>query len=376
MRVLKLFLIKEFHQFSRDPKMFMVVLVVPVIQLIFLGYAANRDLNNVSTAILDNDKSAASRDFIDDFEKSGYFTIKYYADNYDNLTREIDDGNVLIGIVIGKDFEKKINTNSSADVLVIFDGSDGNKAAVAAGYVQTIASGFAKTIVLEKLEKSGMKEPLVASIEAETRIWYNPELLTRIFMLPGIVGLILIVITTSMTSLAIVKERELGTLEQLLVTPIKPYQMILGKLIPFSMIGLVSMTLVISVMTLWFGIAVKGSMTLLFLSSFVFMLSTLGLGMFVSTISKTQQQAMITAAFLIIMPMIFLSGFTFPIENMPLEIQYISYAVPLRYFLIIIRGIVIKGLGIGDLWEELLILFLMGATIMIASSFRFKKKLG
>lgn len=375
MKILKVFIIKELLQFKRDPKMFMVVLIAPVIQLIFLGYAANRDIKNIHTVLIDRDRSVMSRNFIAGFEKSGYFTVDYIAESYDQMQKLIDEGKVLIGITIPNDFEKNLNTRKTATVQLIFDGSDGNKASIAAGYVQNIIAGFSKNISIEEIERAGIKTSLVSSIDAETRVWYNPELTTRNYMLPSIVGLILIIITTNMTSLAIVKEREIGTLEQLLVTPIKPSQMILGKLIPFSILGIVAVTLVLSVMRFWFGIEVKGSVIFLFFCSFVFMLSTLGLGLFVSTISRTQQQAMITSAFLVIMPMIFLSGFSFPIENMPDVIQWITYIIPLKYFIIIIRGIVTKGLGMSDLWREVLVLFGMGVAILIFSSLRFNKRL-
>lgn len=375
MRILKIFLIKELLQFKRDPKMFMVVLIAPVIQLVFLGYAANRDIKNIETAVYDMDKSESSRRYTEMFGSSGYFDIKYKVNDYRELTELVDEGKAFTGIVIEKDFEKNISLQRSADVQIIIDGSDGNKASIAAGYIQNISSDFSKEVSVEVMEKSGVKIPPFGSVETVSRVWYNPELSTRNYMLPGIVGLILIIITTSLTSLAIVKERELGTLEQLIVTPVKPYQMITGKLIPFAMLGIISMTLVLSVMIFWFGIKVKGSILFLFISSFIFMLSTLGLGLFVSTISKTQQQAMITAAFLVIMPMIFLSGFTFPIENMPVIIQYITYIIPLKYFFIIIRGVVLKGLGFYDLWKECLVLLFMGIVIMIFSSLRFSKRL-
>lgn len=375
MKMLKIFIVKEFLQFKRDPKMFMVVLIAPIIQLIFLGYAATRDIKNIHTALIDRDKSSLSRDFVSDFEKSGYFSIDFYPESYDEMTRLIDEGKVLTGMVIPEGFEKDINLGTTANVQMIFDGSDGNKASIAAGYVATITSGFSKKISIERIERSGIKTSIAGSIEPIARVWYNPTLTTRNYMLPGIAGLILIIITLNLTSLAIVKEREIGTLEQLLVTPIKPYQMILGKLVPFTILGFVAMTLVLSVMRFWFEIPVKGSILFLFLSSFVFMLSTLGLGLFVSTISRTQQQAMITSAFLVIMPMIFLSGFSFPIENMPKFIQYITYLIPLKYFLIIIRGIILKGIGFFDLWRELLVLFFMGVTILVLSSLRFRKRL-
>ncbi len=375
MNILKIFLVKEFLQFIRDPKMFIVVIVAPVIQLIFLGYASNRDINNVQTVVFDRDRSESSREFVRNFEKSGYFSMDYYVSDYNEMSRLIDNGKAITGIVIPENFEKDLNTRVTAKVQFIIDGSDGNKASIAAGYIQNIASAFSNNIAVENIEQAGIKTSIAGTIEPVSRIWYNADLSTRNYMLPGIVGLILIIITTNLSSLAIVKEREIGTLEQLIVTPVKPYQIILGKLIPFAILGIVSMTLVLSVMTFWFGIYVKGSLTFLFVSSFIFMLSTLGLGLFVSTISRTQQQAMITAAFLVIMPMIFLSGFSFPVENMPVIIQYVTYFIPLRYFLVIIRGIVLKGLGLSELWIECTVLLSMGVFILISSSLRFRKRL-
>jgi len=375
MNILKIFLVKEFLQFIRDPKMFMIVIVAPVIQLIFLGYAANRDIKNVQTVVFDRDRSESSRQFVRNFEKSGYFSMDYFVSDYNELSRLIDNGKAITGIVIPENFEKDLNTGVTAKVQFIIDGSDGNKASIAAGYIQNIASAYSKNIAVENIEKAGIKTSIAGTIEPVSRIWYNADLSTRNYMLPGIVGLILIIITTNLSSLAIVKEREIGTLEQLIVTPVKPYQIILGKLIPFAILGIVSMTLVLSVMTFWFGIYVKGSLIFLFVSSFIFMLSTLGLGLFVSTISRTQQQAMITAAFLVIMPMIFLSGFSFPVENMPVIIQYVTYLIPLKYFLVIIRGIVLKGLGLSELWIECTVLLSMGIFILISSSLRFRKRL-
>lgn len=375
MQLLIQFIKKELIQFRRDPKMFAVVLVLPVLQLIMLGYAANFDLNTIHTAVLDRDKSETSRELIQRFEKSGYFNIDFNVSSYDELTDLLDKGKVLTAIVIPTDYEKKINSNQTASVQLIFDGSDGNKAAIAAGYSAGIVSGYAQNLLFERAERTGRKTTIVGTINPEVRIWYNPNLTTRNYMLPGIVGLIILIVTTSLTSLAIVKEREVGTLEQLIVTPVKPYQMILGKFIPFIIIGLVSCTIVLSVMRFWFGIEVKGSIAFLFLCTFVYMLSTLGLGLFVSTISKTQQQAMMTSAFGVLLPMLFFSGFIFPIENMPDVVQYITYAIPLKYFITMIRGIVLKGNGIADLWQDLVILFGIGVFILVLSSLRFNKKL-
>ena len=366
---------KEFLQFKRDPKMFAIILVAPVIQLIFLGYAANLDVEKVHTAIFDQDKTETSRNYIEQFKGSGYFTFDYYVNNYDELQDKIDNGKVILGLVIEKGFEEKINRRETANLQAIFDGSDGNTASIAAGYAQLVTTNFSKSIVTEYLDKMGRKINPAGSVSAETRVWYNPELKTRVFMVPGIVGLLLMMVTLILTSLAIVKEKEIGTLEQLIVTPIKPLQLIIGKLIPFALLGFVSVIIIINAMAIIFNIAVRGSIILLFVSTFIYILSTLGLGLFVSTISKTQQQAMMLAIFVVMMPMVYLSGFAFPIENMPKFIQYITYLIPLRYFMTIIRGIILKGIGFAELWPNLLALFVIGAGILFLSAMRFRKRL-
>ncbi|OGU36192.1 MAG: ABC transporter [Ignavibacteria bacterium GWB2_35_6b] len=366
---------KEFLQFKRDPKMFAIILVAPVIQLIFLGYAANLDVEKVHTAIFDQDKTETSRNYIEQFKGSGYFTFDYYVNNYDELQDKIDNGKVILGLVIEKGFEEKINRRETANLQAIFDGSDGNTASIAAGYAQLVTTNFSKSIVTEYLDKMGRKIKPAGSVSAETRVWYNPELKTRVFMVPGIVGLLLMMVTLILTSLAIVKEKEIGTLEQLIVTPIKPLQLIIGKLIPFALLGFVSVIIIINAMAIIFNIAVRGSIILLFVSTFIYILSTLGLGLFVSTISKTQQQAMMLAIFVVMMPMVYLSGFAFPIENMPKFIQYITYLIPLRYFMTIIRGIILKGIGFAELWPNLLALFVIGAGILFLSAMRFRKRL-
>jgi len=368
------FIKKEFLQFKRDPKMFALILVAPIIQLTLLGFAANFDVNIVHTAVYDMDKTEASRNYIESFKATGYFSFDYYVDNYEELTNHIDNANVILGIVIPNDFEKKINRRETTQVQAIFDGSDGNSASIAAGYLQGVTQKYSKQIITDIRNKLGIKVIPVGSVVSETRVWYNPELKTRNFMVPGIVGLLLMIVTLILTSLAVVKEKEIGTLEQLIVTPIKSFQMIIGKLVPFVLLGFVAVIMVITAMHFIFSIDVKGSIVLLFASSFVFILSTLGLGLFVSTVSKTQQQAMMLAIFLIMMPMVFLSGFTFPIENMPEVIQWITYIIPLRYFMTIIRGVVLKGVGLADLWQELLAMFAIGVMILGLSVMRFHKR--
>lgn len=369
------FIKKEFLQFKRDPKMFGIILVAPVIQLIFLGYAANLDIDHIKMIVLDNDKTTTSRQFIERFTSSKYFNLVEYADNYQNITQSLDNGKSIVAIVIPNDFEKKINRKENVKVQAIFDGSDGNTASISAGYIQFIIMRYSQNIITDFMQRSGRLIKPAGNLTAETRIWYNPTLKTRNYMVPGIVGLLLSIITLLLTSLAVVKEKEIGTMEQLVVTPLKSYQLIIGKLVPFIILGFISVIIVLTAMRFIFDIPVKGSISFLFFSSFLYILSTLGLGLFVSTISKTQQQAMMIAIFAVMMPMVFLSGFAFPVENMPKIIQVISYAIPLKYFNTIIRGIILKGLGFADLWIEAMVLFVMGLVILFLSSLRFHKNM-
>ncbi len=367
--------IKEFLQLKRDPVLYRIVFLAPILQLVLLGYAANMDVNTVHTAIFDQDKTAASRDYIQRFERSGYFEIDDYVDTYQQVTNEINKGNVLWALVIPKDFEKDIETRKPAPVQAIFDGSDGNKTSIAFGYVQNITANYAQNILLQIADKTGRKNSIAGSLEPVIRVWYNPDLKTRVFMVPSIMGLILMIITIILMSMAIVKEREIGTLEQLIVTPIKPYQLIIGKLIPFVILGFIDILIVQSIMVFWFGIVIRGSFIFLVFASFLFILSTLGIGLFLSTISKTQQQAMMVAQFAIMMPFIYLSGFSFPIENMPRIVQYITYLIPLRYYITILRAVILKGASFRELLPETGMLLIMGILILVASAMRFKKRL-
>lgn len=369
------FVKKEFLQFKRDPKMFGIILIAPVIQLIFLGYAANLDIEKIKLIVFDQDRTSTSRKLIEDLTSSGYFVIKDNVDNYKSVEQNLDFNKAVVALVIPGDFEKNLNRKQPAKLQAIFDAADGNTASISAGYLQQIVLQFSKTTSFEMMLKSGNVFTPVGNITPEIRIWYNPTLKTRNYMVPGIVGLLLSIVTLLLTSLAIVKEKEIGTMEQLIVTPLKPYQIIIGKLIPFILLGFLSIVIVLTAMRFIFDIPVKGSISFLFLSAFFYILSTLGLGLFVSTISKTQQQAMMIAVFAVMMPMVFLSGFAFPIENMPEIIQYISYVIPLKYFINIIRGVISKGLGFSELWINALVLLVMGLAILILSSLRFQRRL-
>jgi ABC-2 type transport system permease protein len=375
MKIIRSIFIKELLQLRRDRRLFGIVFLAPVIQLVLLGYAANMDVNTVHTAVFDQDKSAASRDFIQKFESSGYFEIDDYVDSYHQITRDINDGSVLWALIIPKDFEQNIKRMQTTPIQAIMDGSDGNKSSIALGYIQGIISNYSKEIMIQATNQAGMKINVAGNINSVVRVWYNPELKTRVFMLPNIMGLILVAIITVLMTMAIVKEREIGTLEQLIVTPIKPWQLIIGKTIPFIMVGFIDSLVAIAVMVLWFGIVIKGSFIFLLFASLIFVLSILGIGLFVSTISKTQQQAMMVAQFGLLLPMIYLSGFAFPIENMPGWLQPVTYLIPLRYYIIILRGIILRGASFVELLPDTIMLLVLGVVILAASVFRFKKKL-
>ncbi|MFA8341882.1 MAG: ABC transporter permease [Rhodothermaceae bacterium] len=366
---------KEFLQFKRDPKMFAMIIIAPIIQLIFLGYAANLDVETVKLAFFDQDKTETSRALIRKYEATGYIVAEHYIDNYDDAEELLNKGEVIGVIVIPVDFEKRIERNETVAVQGLFDGTDGNTTSISAGYVASTTGSFSFDLVNDFINKNGKELNTTGNLEAEIRVWYNPELKSRVFMVPGIVGLLLMIITLVLTSLAVVKEKEIGTLEQLIVTPIKPIQLLIGKLVPFGILGFVSVLVVLLAMYLIFGIAVRGNIIFLLFASLLFIFSTLGLGLFVSTISKTQQQAMMLAIFAGMMPMVYFSGFAFPLENMPEIIQKLAYIIPLKYFITIIRGVILKGIGFTELWFDLMMLVIIGFSILFISSMRFSKKL-
>jgi ABC-2 type transport system permease protein len=328
-------------------------------------------VKNVSMVLCDLDKSAESRAFIEKFTNSGYFTIEYSTEDYNAVQHYIDEHQVNVGIVIPPKFSDKLLRQEPAKIQVLLDGSEGNTAAIVMGYINQIIASYSKGILTEI---TGSPQSFGA-IDVQTRTWFNAALKSRNYMVPGVLVMILLITTMNLTSMAIVKEKEIGTLEQLMVTPITPTELILGKLVPFTMIGIVDLTIVVLVMVFGYGIPIKGSYFTLAAYSAFFLMTTLGLGLFVSTVSRTQQQAMMTSQFFVIMPMMYLSGFTFPVDNMPKALQMLSLALPMRYFLTVVRSVTLKGVGFSNLWTEAGALIFMGATILTASILRFKTKL-
>jgi ABC-2 type transport system permease protein len=364
---------KEFIQLRRDPRMLFILFISPVLQLILLGYAANLDVKNTPVVFCDLDSSAASRNFISQFPYSGYFTLEAVVNRLADIDDYIIKGRASLAVVLPRGLGRRLAGGESVRIQMIVDGAESQSAVIALNYASTIVMTYSRQILLDRLVRF-LPRVSAAGVNSQIRVWYNPELRSRNFMIPGVLGLVLMVMTMMLTSLAIVKEKEMGTLEQLIVTPVRPRELILGKLLPFFLIGLIDIVLVVSVAVFWFKVPIKGDVFLLFGLSPFFMLTTLGLGLFISTVSKTQQQAMLSAVFFMI-PMIILSGFVFPIENMPRLIQFFTYLVPLRYYLVIIRGLFLKAVGLEALWQETLALLAFGLTILGLSVLRFRKKI-
>jgi ABC-2 type transport system permease protein len=365
---IKQLVIKEFLQTLRQKRTIFFLTVTPIVQLIIFGYVATMDVTNVTTALYDLDRTSESRELVRRIESSGYFTIKYRPESPGDLQDILDRGKALLAIQIDHGFGKDLRTGRVAQVQVIVDGSDSNTALIAMGYANTVVMQFGAAVAAKEVVR------LPPGIEFRQRVWYNPTLRSKNYNVPGVIASIIMLTCLILTSMGIVREREVGTMEQLMVTPIGPLELMLGKTIPAGMIGLFDMALVTTVGSLWFQVPIKGSIILLVFSTSVYILSVLGIGLFISTISRTQQQAMM-ATFFFFMPAILLSGFAFPIENMPLFFQYVTYLSPLRYFLVIVRGIFLKGLSFTVLWPQIAALFGLGASILFLSSLRFKKRL-
>ncbi|OGC15657.1 hypothetical protein A3J90_07770 [candidate division WOR-1 bacterium RIFOXYC2_FULL_37_10] len=369
------FVKKEFIQFFRDRRMLAVAMLAPILQIIFLGYVASTDIKHVSTAVLDQDKTSYSRTYLQSFKNSGYFNINYYLSDQNQIADLLDEGKVKLVINIPHGFGRKIARYEASDVQAIIDGSNASTAATIQNYINQINFTNSNLLLQKKLAHFGLSAYNFDFIDINSRIWYNPELKSVNYMVPAIFALILMLSSMLLTTVAIVKEKENGTMEMLIVTPLKPYEIILGKLIPFIMISFIDIALIFLVATIWFSVPMKGSIGLLFLLGGIFISTGLGLGVFISTISQTQRQAIMISSF-IMMPSFILSGFVFPIANMPKFIQFLTNFIPMRYFLSIVRGLFLKGIGLNYLWPDVWPLIVFGVVILTLSIIRFKKKIG
>ena len=353
---------KELLQVFRDPRLVRIVLVAPVVQLLAFGYAVSTDVRETRTFVVDMDNTQASRDLTATFFASGYFRRAGISGRPRDMVESIDHGRALVGVQIPRGFEKHV-ADGDATVQVVLDGSNSNTATIAMGYANRIVQAWAQ---------ARMPQGVAAPIELRERAWFNPALRSRDYNVPAVIGNVLLILSLMLTALAVVRERELGTLEQLMVSPLTPGELIVGKTLPFALLCLVDLVMITTVALLWFHIPFRGSLPLLLLAGVLYLVSTLGLGLLISTFSRTQQEAVLTS-FLFIMPLMLLSGFMFPVTSMPVGFQWLTIVNPVRHFLEIVRAIFLKGAGLGALWRQFLALALIGAGVLTVSAARFRK---
>jgi ABC-2 type transport system permease protein len=368
-------LVKEFLQLKRDRSARFRLLVPPIIQMVLFGYAATFEVFNVSTAVLDQDHTLESRALIDRFVKSSRFKVTTVAGTRRELGDAVERSDAQVGIVVPPGFAGLLRKGQTSPVQILVDGTNSNTALIALGYVGQISGAFGQEYALDLAQRTGrtLGRPLV-NVVMEERYWYNPNLNSRWFFVPGVIGTLTLVTIVNLTAFAIVREREIGTLEQILVTPIRPFEFIIGKTLPFFLIGLLQVSIVAGVGMLWFDVPFEGNPLVLLLGTCLFLFSVLAIGLLISTLCTTQQQAF-ASNFFVLNPMFILSGFSFPISSMPEVLQWVTYLDPLRYFLVIIRGTYIKGVGIDVLWPQMLALAALGIVLLGIAVLRFRKSL-
>jgi ABC-2 type transport system permease protein len=365
---------KEFLRIRRDPRISRLLIIAPVIQLILFGYAATNDVRDVPLVAYDGDRSPLSRELIQRIARAPYFVLLASADDPRDLERELLEGRAQLAVEIPRDFERGVRRGETPQVGLYVDGTDSNTAGVAAAYLTGYLRRFAGDVAVREARRQGAYGGTVPSLAPEPRVWYNVELKSVNFTVPGVLGLILLVITVNLASLSIVRERETGTFEQLLVTPLTRTELLLGKMIPFVILVMLDAALIFILARAWFHVPFRGSLLLLLVSGLLFLLTTLGTGLVISAASKTQQEAQVLA-FLVIMPSVLLSGFMFPIQNMPHAIQLLTYAIPFRYMLQVVRGVFLKGVGLEVLWPQVSMLLLFGIAFFATGVLLFRKRL-
>jgi ABC-2 type transport system permease protein len=372
---LKQMLIKEFIQVLRDKRTRFILIGPPIIQMLVFGYAATFEIHNVSTVVLDQDHSQESRDLVSRFTSSPYFNVERQLTDSRQIRDLIDRGGATVGIEIDAGFAQKLRKSETAPVQVIVDATNSNTAFIASAYITQIALGFAQGYQTDRINRiAPQMAGQMPSVSLEQRPWYNPNLSSRWFFVPGVIGSLTTILVITLTSFAVVREREIGTLEQIMVTPIRPVEFILGKTLPFFLIGLFDVSLIALVGTLWFQVPFRGHIFVLFTGAVLFLICMLGVGLLISTVSSTQQQAMVTS-FFFIMPAITFSGFGFPIATMPQWLQYFTYLSPLRYFLVVLRGTYLKGVGMDILWPQMAAMAGLGLSLLTIAILRFHKAL-
>jgi ABC-2 type transport system permease protein len=370
---------KEFRQMRRDPVLIRLLIIAPIFQLIMFGYAATTDVENVPVVIADQSNSPESREITNSIRASRYFDLIGHVRDYRDLKGVLDAGEAQLALHLPPDFERDLRRGETASMMLYIDGTDAVTANTAASYMVRMLGEFGEEVVTKRLKRRGngvqassLRSP--PEVEMVPRVWYNPDLRSANYMVPGVFGLIIMVITTSWTAQSVVREREVGTLEQLLVTPVQALELLVGKSAPYGVAALVAATEIMLLAVYWFGVPLRGSVPLLFGLAGVFIVTNLGLGLLISTISRTQQQA-ILATFFVLLPAVLLSGFMFPVANMPWVIQQASLLIPYRYFLEICRGIFLRGVGLEVLWPQAVALVVFGAGLFTAGALSFRKRL-
>jgi ABC-2 type transport system permease protein len=366
-------LIKELIQVFRDKRTRFVLFGPPLIQMLIFGYAASYEIRHVGTVVLDLDHSQESRDLVSRVAATPYFDLQRQLSRPEEIREAIDRGQATMALQINAGFAQRLRKGQPAPLQLIVDATNSNTALIAVGYMNQIGARFATDYRLDRLRRlSPQLELLAPSVQLEPRPWYNPDLRSQWFFVPGVIGSLTMVVVINLTAFAIVREREIGTLEQIMVTPIRPVEFILGKTLPFFLIGLVDVALIGTLGTLWFHIPFRGHIVVLLVGTVLFLFCMLGTGLFISTVSSTQQQSMVTA-FFFIMPAIVFSGFGFPISVMPEWLQLATYASPLRYFLVVLRGVYLKGTGFNVLWPQMMGMAILGTVLLAVSVIRFRK---
>lgn len=371
LRRLRYIIRKELTQMFRDRATFRIMLLTPTLQLLIYGYVVTTDIKLIPLLLCDLNRTQDSRQLVERFTTSGYFQIVGQVDSVNQIDLYMDRGKARMALVIPFDYAQKLKTGRATSVQLIIDGSNSNIATIGQSYANSIVAEAGFKVVFDRFHRIGARIERVL-LENEARVWYNPELKSLNYMVPGVVCVLLLQMLVPVTSLNIVREKERGTIEQLRVTPIRPVEMILGKTLPGVIVGYFNIIVILLVGWFWFGVPVRGSILTLFFTAGLFIVSVLGLGIFISTITENQQQAMLTGQFFIV-PNILLSGFMFPISSMPELMQYLTYLIPLRYFLIIVRGVFLKGVGMEHLWPQALALTVFGAVMLTLSILRFGK---
>ena len=365
---------KEFRSVLRDPRMRLVIFGLPVLQTLIFGYAVTLDVRHVPLAIVDRDNTPASRALVARFTGSAYFDAVARPSTDDEARALIDSTTAAAVLQIDAGYERRLHAGQPAPVQLIVDGADSNTARYVVNYANVIAATAANTLALDQTLRRAGRAVSVGGVDLQPRAWFNADLESRHFYVPGVISLLVMLVTLMLTSMAIVREKEVGTIEQVMVTPIRPVEFILGKSAPFAVIGFIDVALVTAVALFWFGIPFRGNFALLLLGVAFFLLSTLGIGLFISTVCRTQQQAMMTTFFFFFPAMLF-SGFIFPIANMPAFFQWLSLVDPIRYILVIIRGVFLKGVGFEILWPQCAALLALGVAVMAIAVSRFRKTL-